>query len=419
MHILNVLETKKDYDEYINYVNTTLLHPHEQLILEVLNDWYEAYPTHLEVDDWKSFKTYILYGSGKSISTSDAHKIEALCESLATPSTMVHKSDIIDQFYTRKYATKIAGTALSIAEGDTTESIDDLFNEVDEWKTARSSLQEKDGDGANSILIDDDYVNDMLVVPAGEPWKLEALNECVGPLSNALFVVGARPDVGKTTFILEQGIHFAEKFFDNGSKKKITFFGNEESVKGRIIPRVACMSTGHDPAMLKNPTTRATVMRDFKAWMDKYEHPFKFYNSDAFTPDEIEHFAVANDSGFIIIDQLSKVNGYEGKGTDVDRFAKVVKHIRRIAAEVAPVFGTVWADWTAEGEAYPNMAQLYGSKTALQGEADVILTLGKIHTGNTPTRYLSCVKNKVPYGDPLKSNGRWELHFDSIHGRWK
>ena len=66
------------------------------------------------------------------------------------------------------------------------------------------------------------------------------------------------------------------------------------------------------------------------------------------------------------------------------------------------------------------MAQLYGSKTGIQGEADVILMIGCEDNGQD-IRYISIPKNKLPGGPrsvPGLRHGKFEVNFDHQTGRF-
>ena len=58
------------------------------------------------------------------------------------------------------------------------------------------------------------------------------------------------------------------------------------------------------------------------------------------------------------------------------------------------------------------MNQLYGSKTWVQGEADAIVTIGRMHNDPIPdARYIYVPKNKLVGGEPTKRNARWEVRI--------
>jgi hypothetical protein len=414
MHILKVLETRDDYAAYSKFINSDVMVQHEKYVFDAVGKFFEDHPSD-DTISWSSFGTYVIYGCSYSVSDNDAIQVGALCANLDGVDTSgVSKTDIIKGFVDKRYGLEVGTSAFAVAEGAPGVERTDVVDLVDQWTLA---VTDADPEEDHTVLIDDDFLADVLVAPEGLQWELPALQECFGPLSAGLIVIGSRPDSGKTTMLLREALNFTPQLAHLG--KSVCFFGNEENIKSRIIPRVACMFGGYSPVELLNPSKKVDILMQFNLWnLGTMNGTFKFYNSESFNCMDIENFAEKNNAGAIFIDQLGSVEGYEStRHSGVDRFALVCKHLRRIGDDICPVIGTVWADFSAEGVAYINMAQLYGSKTALQGNSDAVLTLGKVD--NTPTRYLSCVKNKLPYGDPLKANGKWELTFDPIMGTWK
>ena len=78
------------------------------------------------------------------------------------------------------------------------------------------------------------------------------------------------------------------------------------------------------------------------------------------------------------------------------------------------------ADATAEGQRTLDQSQLYGSKTKVQGEADVLIMIGK-EAVSGEVRWLNVCKNKMPHGPRVKaglSHGQFEVKIDAERGRY-
>jgi hypothetical protein len=80
------------------------------------------------------------------------------------------------------------------------------------------------------------------------------------------------------------------------------------------------------------------------------------------------------------------------------------------------------ADASAEGVKWLNQSQLYGSKTGVQGEADVLIMIGATHEpGDENRRYISICKNKLPGGPRTEialRRGKHEVMFDGDIARF-
>ena len=103
---------------------------------------------------------------------------------------------------------------------------------------------------------------------------------------------------------------------------------------------------------------------------------------------------------------------------DAERLSKLASFARALSKDF-PVMSTIWADGSAEGVQYIQQGQLYGSKTGIQGEADAILTVGRLHNDTIPNaRYLYAPKNKLSGGDPSCRNAKWEVVIHPEIGRY-
>ena len=82
----------------------------------------------------------------------------------------------------------------------------------------------------------------------------------------------------------------------------------------------------------------------------------------------------------------------------------------------------IQADGSAEGQRWLNQSQLYGSKTGVQGEIDVLLMIGKTEEpGHEEQRFIHVAKNKKPTTgrmDPRVKHGKFIVDFDEERGRY-
>jgi hypothetical protein len=125
-----------------------------------------------------------------------------------------------------------------------------------------------------------------------------------------------------------------------------------------------------------------------------------------------------------VINVMHKLKGFDRIKSDVERLGKLYSWAREKAKEYDCVFMLIaQADATAEGQEWIYQHQIYGSKTEVQGEADVIITIGKVHDGKyKDTRYIHVPKNKMPPGprtDTSMKHGYHEVAFDGDTGVFK
>ena len=244
-------------------------------------------------------------------------------------------------------------------------------------------------------------------------WRLEDLNRSVGPISRGDFVVvGKRPEVGGTSFLCSELTHMCEQLPDGG---KVIIFNNEEEdwkVKGRII------STALDVDYRSIIAHPKKYDEEWKKWLGNRE--FKLVHDTQMTVASIRAKLNKEKPDVVGINVLLKVGG-TGKTEDHDKFQELGERFRVMAGEYAPIVGVVQADPSAEGEKYIPQDRIYKSKTALQGEADVLIMIGTDEEIVDHTRYIHVAKNKIPPSSCTESKLKHiksDVHFDIDTGRF-
>jgi RecA-family ATPase len=116
-------------------------------------------------------------------------------------------------------------------------------------------------------------------------------------------------------------------------------------------------------------------------------------DSPALTAAEVERYCEQYQPGCIIIDQLWKVKGFGGDNSDVKVQTAIANWARELCKKYAPVIGVYQADGSAEGVNYFGMDKIYMSKTAVQGECDLIICMGRSYEQGKE--------------DTEEQNGRW------------
>ena len=267
---------------------------------------------------------------------------------------------------------------------------------MDEWRKGRISVEELCSklEGSRPEVVshhsEDISVTDLAdhARHGGLYWRLEDLNRSIGPISRGDFiVVGKRPEVGGTSFLCSELTFMLEQLPEEG---KVIIFNNEEEdwkVKGRIIST----ALGVDyRSILADPTK---YNKEWEKWLGKRE--FKLVHDTNMTVSSIRAKLEKEKPDVVGINVLLKVGG-TGKTEDHDKFQELGERFRVFAGQYAPVVAIVQADPSAEGEKYIPQDRIYKSKTALQGESDVLIMIGTDEEIVDHTRYIHVAKNKIP-----------------------
>lgn len=221
---------------------------------------------------------------------------------------------------------------------------------------------------------------------SGYYWRLEDLNKSLGPVRKGDFiVVGKRPEVGGTSFLVSELSHMLEQ--TNGNA---VIFNNEEA-PDKVFSRMVSAALGVDYRKLLTDPAKYDAM--YQKWLGTSN--FDLVHDTAMTISSMHRVLEEKEYDLIGINVLLKVGG-TGKQEDHDKFQELGEECRRIAQTYGPVLAIVQADPSAEGVKYIPQDRIYKSKTALQGEADALIMIGTDEEIEDDVRYIHVAKNKIP-----------------------
>jgi len=367
---------------------------------------------HVDEIDWEQFSTWFLLvrGHGRSKTTKDLYT--RIFDNLEKHTTTETAETVVQHFIKLDYVARILDEGERIAEGDSKADMSHIYDTIVEWMKESGKPLDPEG-RINPSLTE---ALDAVVRSSGMEWRLEDLNVSIGPLHQGDFVlVGARPETGKTSFVTSEITHMAAQL---PKEKKVLFINNEESGH-KILLRLYQSALNATVPWLKANEAKAVSDYDRIIGRDR----ILVYDKPSFHVREVERILKHEDVGLIVFNVLPKVKGFERDASgDVDRLSRLFQWAREIAKAHAPVIGVMQADGSAEGQKWITMAQLYGSKTAIQGEVDVLITIGASHNpAEAGSRFINIPKNKLPGGprtEPSRRHTMTEVHFDGDRGRY-
>ena len=230
-----------------------------------------------------------------------------------------------------------------------------------------------------------------------------------------MIVVAGRPESGKTSHVIDQ---FVRPVIESEDDAVCLFFNNEEDGDKIRMRAYQCVlgKSGVDIArdVLKSST-------DYKAKVGKR---FIVKDEPGMSTGYVEKQCKKHKPKVIVFNVLDKVYGFtKTSSNDVDRVRKLAQWARRLAKEYdAVVVCVCQADGSVEGERWFGQDKVYGSKTGIPGEADVLICLGHSHDDKDKDhRFLTIAKNKTTgtsTTDPDKSHHKFVCGFEPSTGRF-
>jgi len=411
LDLLLLFAEKETFDRFHRFIKKSTVTKESWTIISDMFEWYDK---HSKID-WDSFNTWFRVVRHPTFKKETLDLYSIIFDRLSGQTLGDTSEAILKRLIERDYATKLSSVAMSIAEGENKHLWDEVIDLTDEYYIDIGRAAEI----ASRFVADDISAMVGKVTGKGLDWRLNELNYSCGPIRQGDFiVVAAYVDTGKTTFIASESTYMAKQLEEG---ECVIWFNNEEDgskVKYRTVQ--ATLAKDHTALAAMNP---ADVTREYNAALGG-ESRLMIYDEKYIHIKDVEEVLKHYNPGLIIFDQLFKIAGFQNEFSEVERQRRLFGWARKLAADYCPVIAVTQADSTTNGEMYIEANQLYGSKVAMQSEADAIITIGRSLTGafSPTTRFIYVPKNKLtggPLSDERFRNGKFEVQIEPTIARYR
>ena len=400
--ILAFMRDRENYETYHKVIHKGLCTKESWTLLGDFGRYFEEYPEVQEID--KDFFLWFRVTAHPGWKEEN-HKLYGHIISNVTAIPPPARTVFVEQLERLRFEHGLQQGLEHIRTGRS--SIDDVLSEIE--RTKSRDLQR--GTSTYEFTLNDLAANQRSA--DGLYWRCEDLNKSIGPIRTGDFtIIGKRPEVGGTSFLCSEMSHMLEQLPDGATA---VIFNNEEA-PDKVATRMMSSALGVDyRALMMNPKQHQA---GYEAWLSKRQ--WKLAHETSMDIGYIHHVLKELQPSLIGINILAKIGGTDRK-EDHDKLESLGQEFRRIAQDYGPVLAVAQADPSAEGMRYIPQDRLYKSKTALQGEADILLMIGHDDDGPPDSRYLHVAKNKIPPApccDLTLKHIKSEVHFDIGSGRF-
>jgi len=405
--ILSMLKNRDKYERFYPFVKENFLTREGEALGGSINKYFkEDVLKSIPTLDWSKFSIWFFLKN-----TMMNHDMKANYKDIFSTLTShvvdtVYEQSIVEMLTVKSYASNIGKLAMSIADGSSEDGLDTIGELVDEGVTQIRELDvTEDPHQAHAtmdFLFNPNANNAQLL-----EFSLGGLRDaCTGVRKGDFVILGAHPDSGKSTFLMSEAAHFLKQLPDD---KVILYLNNEQSSYQMLHRLLSAVLSVPDYEIELDPLKYTKKYKDLGG--DRIIL-FDGCHTTKFIEQRIQRYE--GRIGAIMIDQLWKVrSGGNGKGNEFLQLASTFAWARELAKKHAPVITAHQCDGTSLNEQYPDMGSLYGSRVAMQGEADAIIMLGRDPTDLDPTlRYIGVPKNKLKAKDPTARNNRFVVKID-------
>lgn len=413
--LLALLSNRSNYERFRPLVSKEAISLSETgTLLADYEAYYAAFPSETSVnfDTFKTFLRLVRHSVWKSAKI-DAY--EAIVERIAAEVASGPVNPEIIDFYSKvDTANKIAGMCNEILSGKLT-----TFDPIIEAATAAKTASIVSDDVSHLFGPTDlSKILETRVRSHGLSWRLDSLNKSAGPLHEGdLVLLMARPEAGKTSWLCSELTHMVKSLPED--KDAVIF--NPEEGGGRVFLRLVTAATGKDVITVAADDIAAHA--DYVAQTGRIDRIRVVEPPGGLSTKDIERVLSAGPYGLVAINVLDKIRlpAKYAQDKEVDKYRSLAYWLRETANKYkVPILAVAQADAQAEGQKYLNQSMIYGSKTGVQGEVDLLIGMGYDPSIET-RRYLSILKNKLPGGPstiPGLKHAKLEVEFDPSTGRY-
>ena len=404
--LLKLFMVRENYEKYIDYVRKDLLEFEIRILLDDFGAYYEA--TTGDSINLDEFPTWFHHYRHPDIAESKHQMFKYIFKSLQNYESEV-ADVVLERFKEQAALTAIRKSTESKLNLDELKGILTSFE-----KTALTPLEEED---KNWIKNDLQLLLEQTEPTAGLQWRLNCLNESIGPLNKGkLIIVAAYVDVGKTMFAISEATYMAQQL----EKGCVLWLNNEED-DARVYKKIWKSVLGCTESDLYAHKDKA--IKEYTKRMHGDIERIKFIDIRSKSLKEISALFEKYKPSLAILDQVDKINNKIYKAfSDYDRLKNLYGEVRTLANKYCPIIAVSQADSSTvridqnSGNMsyllYPHHRQLDGSKVGKPGEADAIIMIGRRNETNN-TRGIHVSKNK--FGDVIKK----EVIFSGERARYE
>lgn len=385
------LLNKERYDRYYSYLYKLNLEQETKSLMKTINEYFKENPLAEEISV-PEFMTYFC------VKHPVLKKRTAYSWFLSQLGEIQINSKVLEEnlnhFMEKYFASEILMKLTDVLDGNDYDVLDEVQEMIDEYNDNKVRLEKDD-----SSLFVNSSLSSLLEKEAYRPglrWRLSCLNEDIGELRGcSLGHVYARPDTGKTSFLVSEITNFASQIEDD---ECIIWFNNEEAgskVQFRLYQSVLQASKDQ-----------------IESFADKAEAEFerlggkkiKIYDDSAIRVEDVEQMLTSFKVRLVVIDQGDKVKfGGDGNYSTVERLKVLYGKFRELAKKYdIPIVTVGQASAEAENVKWLSLNHMDFSKTGKPGELDWAIGIGKlmkdVENGIESVRYISLSKNKMRTG---------------------
>lgn len=377
--LLKALAVREHYNNYYDFINQERLLDETKVLLESYKKYYELYPNHGEISFDAFLTQFTTNWHSKDMNDDDSDWYKEIIQRVAS-SDKVNAEKALLGLVSQQFISNIN----KLAEKEfTSEDVRLLLENYERNYTG--IMQDYDDDAFHIDDIDLTRVDKSLGIPYCFPEIQEHLG---GMIPGSLVTINALSGKGKSIIIYKQAAHTLRYLRSIQSRSPILIHnteGTNDVVFTRILSNLYRDRLPNGYRDLLDPKMLARVTDHFNRTYGR--DSLKIFTSNFCGINYLRMKIKKYKPALVLLDMAAHILTPAGKmNSDASNLESFFNALRRLSTENCPIMNTVQAGEgamlydrdtnTKQPKEWPTDSDIYGSKTAVQGASETIITMG-------------------------------------------
>ena len=396
------VDSRDSYEKYSPYIMALKnMERTTRTFLGFVKSFYDKYPSVNQVTETQ-LRTYL----DQNDVTNFAKNNEQFFKSVFT-FDMSNKDlamDTIEAGCERHFMSQVVDKASLVLNNNKAGVLSSIQDIIDEYH----GLIRRPPTDYKEYILDLDELIKKEITNTGIPFVNQTPNDLIrGMREGQLGLIYAYTDTGKTSYGVANLCAAAKYMFDNQYDRPAVYATNEEAVDRVTLRAIQCM-TNWDDSQIERYKSQV------KSIINKRGFSHMRFVDEIYTMTSVQKVLAKMQPRVLFIDQGTKVNLPGSRREGVNALEEVFNNYRSLAKKFdCTIICMAQGGEECADKQYPSLKNLYGSKSAIQGELDWAIALGTTtDAGYEGWRYFNITKNK---GD----KGTYACRFDTKKCQFK
>jgi len=383
------LDSREHFDKYGPYIMALKnLERNTKFLLNYIRDFYTKYPKSVAIPE-QDLRIFIKSVDMYDFAAANSEWIASIYRYDSSNTDL--QMDVIEAACERHFMAEVVDKAAIVLDKGKSGHLSSVQDIIDEFhgilRAPPKRKLEEDTHDLRALIKD--------ITTKGIPFVNKTATDYIGGMKRGqLGLISAYTNVGKTSYSVANCCAAAAELFKRGDPRDVIYAGNEEAIRRARFRAINCFTNWDDNEVARNEKLVDAILKQRGYFKIKW---FDHINEISLVDRLLDTYRPR----VLFIDQGSKVTINRSKKEGVNALEEVFNNYREMAKKYdATIISVMQGGEGAFEKKYPTLRDLYGTKSAVQGELDWSIAVGvDVSDVNYSTwRFFNINKNKGKEG---------------------